>query len=225
MQHASLRHAASSSPPRGQTLDSEGSSYQQQRQQQQQRALETANATAAAAISSSARSVRARDIEVTVPRLSEHLRSKLLQSLRRHGDVYQHRGVDWSTNRLPNYDSAFDFAMRPADMDDNTAAAAAAAAYGGYGGRDDDDGGGDGFGSDGDDEMGEPGAYNSSAAGGGGGGGGVSTSDGAKGLHHTSPLSTSTSNGGTRGVGLSVLGHLHSVNSRLHGSGTGSAGE
>ena len=37
------------------------------------------------------------------------------------------RGDDWAAARLPNYDSAFDFAMRPADMDNDASIASSIA--------------------------------------------------------------------------------------------------
>jgi len=36
-----------------------------------------------------------------------------------NGDVFAHRGTDWLTARLPNYDSAFNFAARPSEAADD----------------------------------------------------------------------------------------------------------
>lgn len=46
-------------------------------------------------------------------------------ALQANGDVFAHRGADWATARLPNYDSAFNFAARPSEADDDPFAAPA----------------------------------------------------------------------------------------------------
>ena len=65
------------------------------------------------------------DPAVTVPHLPVHQRKKLVDTLARVADVFSGRGANWALVRLPNYDSAFDFAARPDDVEDAPEAAAA----------------------------------------------------------------------------------------------------
>lgn len=78
---------------------------------------------------------------LVIPQLGEKLRRKLMRALQVcvlspcmvprttirnghvplqvNGDVFAHRGTDWLTARLPNYDSAFNFAARPSEAADD----------------------------------------------------------------------------------------------------------
>jgi hypothetical protein len=55
---------------------------------------------------------------VTVPHIPGHQKKKLLEALRRCADVHAHRGADWATARLPFFDSAFDFSLRPSELEE-----------------------------------------------------------------------------------------------------------